>query len=104
MVKAKKGAKAKGGGYGPFVKISGNSWKNPKTGLPPQTNEMLRVEINKDDNLKDFPTLKESRDGGKGIRFKPALIKAKEDPNRKVLDLDELIVPSPSLIFIIYTT
>ena len=32
LVKAKKGAKAKGGGYGPFVKISGNSWKNPKTG------------------------------------------------------------------------
>jgi hypothetical protein len=29
---AKKGAKAKGGGYGPFVKISGDSWKNPKTG------------------------------------------------------------------------
>lgn len=32
LAKAKKGAKAKGGGYGPFVKISGNSWKNPKTG------------------------------------------------------------------------
>jgi len=32
LVKAKKGAKAKGGGYGPFLKISGNSWKNPKTG------------------------------------------------------------------------
>ena len=32
LMKAKKGAKAKGGGYGPFVKISGNSWKNPKTG------------------------------------------------------------------------
>jgi hypothetical protein len=29
---AKKGAKAKGGGYGPFIKITGDSWKNPKTG------------------------------------------------------------------------
>ena len=29
---AKKGAKATGGGYGPFIKIGSDSWKNPKTG------------------------------------------------------------------------
>jgi len=29
---AKKGSKATGGGYGPFIKIGSDSWKNPKTG------------------------------------------------------------------------
>ena len=32
LLKAKKGAKASGGGYGPFIKIASNSWKNKKTG------------------------------------------------------------------------
>ena len=32
LQKAKKGAKASGGGYGPFLKIKGDSWKNLKSG------------------------------------------------------------------------